>query len=60
MKSDKNTMLCSLLFNPMLKVLAIAKGNKNITEIKNKKEVKLPVFVDDMILYYTDSTNFLI
>ena len=44
--------LLPLLFNIVLEVLAIAiKGEKQIKEIQIRKEVKLSLFADDMILY---------
>ena len=44
--------LSPLLFNIVLEVLAIAiKGEKQIKEIQIRKEVKLSLFADDMILY---------
>lgn len=46
-----------LLFEIVLEVLAITiKQEKNIKRIiVRKKEVKLPLFVDNMILYLKDS-----
>ena len=44
--------LLPLLFNIVLEVLAIAiKGEKQIKEIQIRKEVKLSLFADDMMLY---------
>ena len=48
----KGCPLLPLLFNIVLEVLAIAiKGEKQIKEIQIRKEVKLSLFADDMILY---------
>ena len=46
--------LLPLLFNIVLEVLAIAiKGEKQIKEIQIRKEVKLSLFADDIILFKT-------
>ena len=44
--------LSPILFNIVLEVLATAiRDEKEIKRIQNKKEVKLSLFADDMILY---------
>jgi len=50
--------LWPLSFNIVLGVLAIAiKEEKEVTGIQTGKEVKLSLFVDDMILYIKDSKD---
>ena len=56
----RNKALYSLhIFNILLEVLAIAiRQHKEIKEIRiEKKEVKLSLFADDMIVYISDSKN---
>ena len=50
--------LLPLLFNIALKLLTIAiREEKEIKEIHiRKEELKLPLFADDMNLYYTQKT----
>ena len=51
-KTRQECPLSPLLFNIVLEVLAIAiREEKEIKEIQTGKEVKLSLFVDDMILY---------
>ena len=52
MRKKTRLPLSPLLFNIVLEVLATAIGKeKEIKEIRIRKEGKLSLFVDDMILY---------
>ena len=60
LKSGKRQwcLLSPLLFNTILEVLAIAiREEKGIKGIQIRKEVKLSLFADDMILYIENSKD---